>query len=45
MEKQAQKHSQPYSKLSHQVELQKPGPPIINNHDYLNFVKKNGKLM
>lgn len=45
MEKQAHKHSQPYSKLSHQVGLQKREPPIINNHDYLNFVKKNAKLM
>jgi hypothetical protein len=45
MEKQPHKQAQPYSKLSHQVELFKPGHPIINNHDYLNFVKKNAKLM
>ncbi len=45
MEKQAHKHSQPYSKLSHPVEGIRPNHPIINNHDYLNFVKKNARLM
>lgn len=43
VEKYIQKHSTPAQKISQAAEV-KPNQ-IANNHEYLNFVKKNAKLM
>lgn len=43
VEKYIQKHSTPAQKIAQPADL-KPNP-IANNHEYLNFVKKNAKLM